>query len=61
MSHEEGKKVLQLAAAYIEQQDESTAANVLFIKKWRDFASKKTMEKKKQTKLTNFFKLCETV
>lgn len=55
-----GKKALQLAAAYI-QQDESTAVTVLFIKKWRIFASKKVWKRRnKQNSQTslNCVKIC---
>ena len=56
VSHAEGKAALQLAATYIEQQNEATAVDIMFIKKWRDFAHKKTVEqKKKQKKITDFF------
>ncbi|GLV40151.1 Growth arrest and DNA damage-inducible 45 [Carabus blaptoides fortunei] len=48
VSHEDGKMALQLAAMYIEQQDESTAADVMFIKKWTDIVIRKTIAKKKQ-------------
>lgn len=40
ISHEDRKKALQLAEAFIEQQDEPTAFDVLSIKKRRDFAFK---------------------
>lgn len=49
VNYEEGKKALQLEAMYIEQQGESTAVDVMFIKKRRDFAFKKTSQ------ITDFF------
>uniref|UniRef100_A0A1B6JVI3 HTH CENPB-type domain-containing protein n=1 Tax=Homalodisca liturata TaxID=320908 RepID=A0A1B6JVI3_9HEMI len=56
MSHAEGKAALQLAATYIEQQKEATAVDVIFIKKWREFAHKKSLETKIQKKVTDYFK-----
>lgn len=55
MSHAEGKAALQLAATYVEQQKEATAIDVMIIKKWRDFAHQKSLEKKIQKKITDFF------
>lgn len=55
MSHAEGKAALQLAATYIEQQKEATTVDVMFIKKWRDFAHNKSIEGKVQKKITDFF------
>lgn len=55
MSHAEGRAALELATTYIEQQTEATAVDVMFIKKWRDFAFNKTVEQKKQKKITDFF------
>jgi hypothetical protein len=40
---------------YIEQQDLSTAVDVMFIEKWRDYAFTKMMEKKTQKKIADFF------
>lgn len=57
ISHAEGREALQLAADYIEQQSESSAVDVMFIKKWRDYAFKKSMENKKQKKITDFLNL----
>lgn len=42
--HADARNALQLAALYIEQQNASAAVDVIFIKKQRDNAFKKTME-----------------
>lgn len=55
ISHEDGKNALQLALKYIEEQDISTAVDVMFIKKWRDYAFKKAMDNKIQKKITDYF------
>lgn len=55
ISHEEAKNALQLATTYIEQQAVSRAVDVMFMKKWRDYAFKKAIEKKTQKKMTDFF------
>ncbi|CAG9832259.1 unnamed protein product [Diabrotica balteata] len=54
VSQADARNALQLASLYIEQQNMSTVEDVMFIKKWRDYAFKKTMEYKKQ-KITEFF------
>lgn len=54
ISHEEGRNALQTSLAYIEQQEHSTAVDVMLFKKWRDYAFKKTMDKKVQQKITNY-------
>ncbi|KAG8258951.1 hypothetical protein J6590_108261 [Homalodisca vitripennis] len=41
ISHEEARNALQTSLAYIEQQDLSTAVDVMLFKKWRDYAFKK--------------------
>ncbi|KAK9679798.1 hypothetical protein QE152_g39702, partial [Popillia japonica] len=38
VSHADTKNALQLAALYIEQQNASTVVDVVFIKKWCDYA-----------------------
>lgn len=55
ISHVEARNALQLAALYIEQQQTSTAVDVMFIKKWRDYAFKMAIKGKKQKKITDFF------
>lgn len=56
ISHSEGMKALQLAAAYIEQQQEATGVDTMFAKKWQAIAFKKSLEINKQKKITDFFK-----
>lgn len=53
ISHDEGRKVLQLVL-YIKLQKESTVVDVCFKKKWCDCALKKQLNIKKQRKTTNF-------
>lgn len=55
LSHAEGRAALELATAYVEQQAIASPVDVMFMKKWRDYAFKKTVELKKQKKITDFF------
>jgi hypothetical protein len=56
MSHSEGLNSIETALAYIEQQREVTATDVLPFNCWRDFAAKKMKEAQKQIPITNFLK-----
>ncbi|MFS1564416.1 MAG: hypothetical protein ACL7AX_13685 [Candidatus Arsenophonus phytopathogenicus] len=55
LSHEEGKQALDVATRYIEQQKESTSIDVMFIKKWRDYAFQQSIKTKRQKRITDFF------
>ena len=55
MIHAKGRAALELATTYIKQQTEAIAVDVTLVKKWRDFTFNKTVEQKKQKKITDFF------
>ncbi|XP_054737670.1 jerky protein homolog-like [Anastrepha obliqua] len=44
VSHEEAKNVMEIALKYIEQQHESTALDVVAIRKWRDVAFRNSLK-----------------
>jgi hypothetical protein len=54
MSHSEGLNSIKTALAYIEQQREVTATDVLLFRSWCDLAAKKRKETQKQIPITNF-------
>lgn len=56
ISHEQARNAMEVALKYIEQQHESTALDILVMRKWRDVAFKKSLAVKKQMKITDFFK-----
>lgn len=39
---------------YIEQQNNSTVIDIIFLKKWRDFGPKQELKKKTNVKMTNY-------
>jgi hypothetical protein len=47
---------METALAYVEQQREATATDVLLFRRWRDLAAKKRKEAQKQIPITNFLK-----
>lgn len=55
LSHEEGRAALERATMYVEQQVAATVVDVMFMRKWRDYAFKNTLNQKKQKKITDFF------
>jgi hypothetical protein len=55
-SHSEGLNSIETALAYVEQQREATATDVLLFRRWRDLAARKRKEAQKQIPITNFFK-----
>jgi hypothetical protein len=55
-SHSEGLNSIDTALAYVEQQREATATDVLLFRRWRDLAAKKRKEAQKQIPITNFLK-----
>jgi hypothetical protein len=52
ISHSERLNYTQTSLAYVEQQREATATDVLLLRQWRDLAA----EKRKQIHITNLFK-----
>jgi hypothetical protein len=55
-SRSEGLNSIETALAYVEQQREATATDVLLFRSWRDLAAKKRKEAQKQIPNTNFLK-----
>jgi hypothetical protein len=55
-SHSEGLNSIETALAYVEQQREATATDVLLLRRWRDLAAKKRKEAQKQIPINNFLK-----
>jgi hypothetical protein len=55
-SHSEGLNSIKTALAYVEQQREATATDVLLFRRWRDLVAKKRKEAQKQITITNFLK-----
>jgi hypothetical protein len=56
MSHSEGLNSIETALAYVEQQREVTATDVLLLRRWHDLAAKKRKVAQKQITITNFLK-----
>lgn len=54
--HSEGFDLMEKALAYINQQEEATAADVICFRRWRDIAAAKRDQRHKQTTVTDFFK-----
>jgi hypothetical protein len=52
----EGLNSIETALAYVEQQREATATDVLLFRRWRGLAAKKRKEAQKQIPITNFLK-----
>jgi hypothetical protein len=52
-SHNDGLNSIKTALAYVEQQRQATATDVLLFN-WRNFATKKRKEAQKQIPITNF-------
>jgi tRNA A-37 threonylcarbamoyl transferase component Bud32 len=55
-SYNEGLNSIETALAYIEQQREATATDVLLFRRWFDPAAKKRKEAQKQIPITDSFK-----
>lgn len=54
-AHVELRNTLHLATIYVEQQEISTAFDIILIKKWRDYAFKIAIKGKKQKKISDCF------
>jgi hypothetical protein len=54
MSHSEGPNSIETALAYVEQQRQATATDVLLFRRWSDFPAKRRKEAQKQIHITNF-------
>jgi hypothetical protein len=55
-THSEGLNSIKTPLAYIEQQREATATDVLLFRRWHDLAAKKRKEAQKQIPIPNFLK-----
>jgi hypothetical protein len=55
-SQSEGLNSIETALAYVEQQREATATDVLLFRRWRDLAAKKRKEAQKQIPIRNLLK-----
>jgi hypothetical protein len=49
-------KALEVALAFVEQQGEVTATDVMLLRFWYDLAARKRSKTGKKTSITNFFK-----
>jgi hypothetical protein len=47
---------MKTAVAYVEQQREASATDILMFRRWHDLAAKKRKEAHKQIPISNFFK-----
>jgi hypothetical protein len=56
VSHSDGLNSIGTALAYVEQQREATATDVLLFRRWHDIAAKKRKEAQKQIPIANFLK-----
>ncbi|GFU15534.1 uncharacterized protein TNCV_2772761 [Trichonephila clavipes] len=50
--HADGEAALDLVLRYLEQQPDTTQADVLFIRRWRNYASSKRLSSLRQKKIT---------
>ncbi|GFX78859.1 hypothetical protein TNCV_4158291 [Trichonephila clavipes] len=50
--HADGAAALDLALRYLEQQPDTTPADVLFMRRWRNYASSKRLSSLRQKKIT---------
>lgn len=55
VSHEDATAAFELATRYIEQQHDSTPADVMFIRRWRNIASSNRLTKLRQKTINDFF------
>ncbi|GFU52195.1 uncharacterized protein TNCV_4186441 [Trichonephila clavipes] len=58
--HADGEAALDLALRYLEQQPDTTPADVLFMRRWRNYASSKRLSSLRQKKITELMKCDET-
>ncbi|GFV43894.1 hypothetical protein TNCV_485181 [Trichonephila clavipes] len=52
LPHADGAAALDLALRYLEQQPDTTPADVLFMRRWRNYASSKRLSSLRQKKIT---------
>jgi hypothetical protein len=56
MSHSKGVKALEAVLAYIVQQGETAATDVMLLRRWHNLAAKKRSRAGNQTSVTHVFK-----
>lgn len=56
VSHSDAAAAFDVALRYVEQQSTSTPADTLFLRRWRNFASKERSSSLRQKNVTDFFK-----
>ncbi|GFS74310.1 guanylate cyclase 32E [Trichonephila clavipes] len=54
--HADGAAALDLALCYLEQQPDTTPADVLFMRRWRNYASSKRLSSLRRKKITELIK-----
>ncbi|GFX59980.1 hypothetical protein TNCV_4984911 [Trichonephila clavipes] len=59
--HADGAAALDLALRYLEQQPDTIPADVLFMRRWRNYASSKRLSSLRQKKITELMKICSRV
>lgn len=55
MSHSEAVQAIEALMDYVEQQDEAGPNDVMLLRRWRDIAAKKRVQRVKQPKISTFF------
>ncbi|GBM27174.1 hypothetical protein AVEN_9844-1 [Araneus ventricosus] len=55
VSHSEDVNALEIALRYIEQSENATLADIMFMRRWHIIASMSRITSLRQTNLTNFF------
>lgn len=56
VTHVDGTAALELALRYVEQQSTATPADVMVLRRWRDYAAKNRSSSQKQTTIDSFFR-----
>jgi hypothetical protein len=54
VNHSEGLNSVETALAYVEQQRQLTATDIVLFGRWNDLAAQKRQEAQKQIPITNF-------
>ncbi|GBN08366.1 hypothetical protein AVEN_55589-1 [Araneus ventricosus] len=55
VSHSEAANALETALRYIEQTENATSTDIMFMRRWHNIASTSRIKSLRQTNLTNFF------
>ncbi|GBM66642.1 hypothetical protein AVEN_193256-1 [Araneus ventricosus] len=54
-SHSEAANALETALRYVEQSENATSTNIMFLRRWHNIVSASRITSLRQTNLTNFF------